>query len=95
MEVTKSDFNIEFSVVDLVEKMSGSWILSWLGAFFKGKNRKVGCLQRNSASRWIVEFKQQFSDTSTQNLALINKSGLYDVISTGCKTIIIEIQHSS
>ena len=36
MEVTKSDSNIEFSVVDLVEKMSCSRILSWFGAFFKG-----------------------------------------------------------
>ena len=50
----KSDFVIEFNIVE------------------KGMNyrRKVGCLQGNLASSWMVEFQRRlfFSDRPTQNL---------------------------
>ena len=53
-EVTKSDFTIGFSVVDLVETRFGWWIFSWNVGFFRGWNLKsrVSC-HKLSHQRWV------------------------------------------
>ena len=59
LEVIKSDITIIFSVVYLIHKQGliDEFSLG-LPLFFGGWNRKLGCLYRNSASNWMIEFKR-------------------------------------